>query len=139
MKGSTPEAKLAEVRRLNNDLRAGPGDAKAGKPIFAKHCATCHKLHGEGVTIGPDLTHANRRDRDFLLVSLVDPSNVIRAEFVSYAAEMLDGRVVTGIVVAQTDAELTFANAKGEKTTVRQADISALRASPTSLMPDDLY
>jgi putative heme-binding domain-containing protein len=42
--------------------------------LFRKHCATCHKLFDEGEAIGPDLTHANRKDRDYLLVSIVDPS-----------------------------------------------------------------
>ena len=40
--GRRPEEKLAEVRRLNNDLRAATGDAKAGRALFTKHCAACH-------------------------------------------------------------------------------------------------
>src|SRR5207253_1213898 len=74
----TPEEKLAEVRRLNNDLRAAAGDPSKGKVLFETHCATCHKLFGEGKDVGPDLTTANRGDRDYLLVSLVDPSAVVR-------------------------------------------------------------
>src|SRR5207245_7348349 len=50
----TPEEKLAEIRRLNNDLRAGPGDRTRGKDLFDKHCATCHKLFGAGGELGPD-------------------------------------------------------------------------------------
>src|SRR5262249_24079285 len=51
VRGATPEEKLAEVRRLNNDLRAGAGDAKAGRALFTKHCAACHRLDGEGGTV----------------------------------------------------------------------------------------
>jgi mono/diheme cytochrome c family protein len=75
---ATPEVKLAEVRRLNNDLRAGPGDTLRGRELFTKHCATCHRLFDQGGTVGPDLTHANHKDRDYLLVSTVDPSTVVR-------------------------------------------------------------
>ena len=56
IEAGTPEEKLAEMRRLNNDLRAGPGDRVRGKELFGKHCATCHKLFGEGGEVGPDLT-----------------------------------------------------------------------------------
>src|SRR5262249_40899716 len=35
----TPEEKLAEMRRLSNDLRAGPGNPGAGRELFRKHCA----------------------------------------------------------------------------------------------------
>src|SRR3954469_16824044 len=77
-RGATPEEKLAEVRRLNNDLRAAPGDPERGRALFLERCAACHRLFGEGGQVGPDLTHANRRDRQFLLVSLVDPGGVVR-------------------------------------------------------------
>ena len=58
----TPEEKLAEVRRFSNDLRAGVGDTAAGKVLYAKHCATCHKLFGDGGTVGPDLTLIEEND-----------------------------------------------------------------------------
>lgn len=57
LQGSTREEKLAEVRRLNNDLRAGQGDTLVGRAVFKKHCAVCHQLFGQGKKIGPDLTH----------------------------------------------------------------------------------
>jgi putative heme-binding domain-containing protein len=137
VRGTTPEEKLAEVRRLNNDLRAGTGDAKAGRVLFTKHCGACHRLNGEGGTVGPDLSYANR-NRDFLLVSLVDPSVVIRREYLSYTAETNDGRLVTGVITAQTAATVTLTNAKAEAATLRREEIVSLRESPVSLMPEGL-
>lgn len=136
---ATPEEKLAEVRRLNNDLRAASGNAKAGKTLFTRHCANCHKLHAEGGAVGPDLTFANRNDRDYLLVSLVDPSSVIRKEFLTYSAMLEDGRIVSGLIAEQTAEQVTFFNAKAEKVVVPRASILELRESTVSLMPDNLY
>jgi putative membrane-bound dehydrogenase-like protein len=138
VRGATPGEKLAEVRRFNNDLRAGPGDTTAGKVLFTKHCAACHRLDGEGGTTGPDLTHANRGDRDFLLVSLVDPSAVIRKEYSSFTAETHDGRLVTGVITAQTSTTVTLTNAKAEPTNLRRDEVASLRESPVSLMPEGL-
>ncbi len=136
---ATREEKLAEVRRLNNDLRAGGGNIEAGKEVYKKHCAACHQIFGEGTKLGPDLTTANRKDRDYLLISLVDPSVVIRKEFLSHVIQTVDGRVLNGLIVERNDAGLTIANAKNERVTLAVADIEELRESPVSLMPDDLY
>jgi putative membrane-bound dehydrogenase-like protein len=139
LQSATPEEKLAEVRRLNNDLRAGSGDAANGKLLFRKHCAVCHQLFGEGNRIGPDLTSANRKDRDFLLISLVDPSSVIRREYVSVVAEIRDGRLFTGLPVVRSDSTLVLADTKGERMEVRVEQIEQIQESPVSLMPENLY
>jgi putative membrane-bound dehydrogenase-like protein len=136
---ATREEKLAEVRRLNNDLRAALGNAASGKAVYQKHCAACHQLHGAGTKLGPDLTTANRADREFLLSSLVDPSGVIRKEYVSVVVRTTGGRVLTGLPVAREGGGLTLADAKNERTTLAAADIEELRESAVSLMPDDLY
>jgi putative membrane-bound dehydrogenase-like protein len=135
----TREEKLAEVRRLNNDLRAGPGDAEKGRALFKTHCGACHQLFGEGTKVGPDLTTANRQDRDFLLVSLVDPSAVIRKEYVGVIVQTADGQTVTGLPVSRADGGVTLVDAKGEKRVLSAGDIAEIRESSVSPMPEDLY
>ena len=135
----TREEKLAEVRRLNNDLRAAAGNADTGRSLFRQHCGACHQLFGEGAKVGPDLTTANRQDREFLLVSMVDPSSVIRKEYVAVVVETNAGRTLSGLPVARSDSTLTLVNGKGERQELPLADIAELRDSPTSLMPDNLY
>jgi putative membrane-bound dehydrogenase-like protein len=138
IRGGTPEEKLAEMRRLNNDLRAQAGNPAAGHLLFAKHCATCHRLFNEGNRIGPELTFANRHDRDFLLASLVDPSSVIRKEYLSYVVRTEDGQVLTGLVIAQTQGEIILLTAKNERATVARSKIESMTESPVSLMPENL-
>jgi putative membrane-bound dehydrogenase-like protein len=135
---ATPEEKLAVVRRLNNDLRAAAGNAENGKLLFREHCGKCHKLFGEGTAIGPDLTAANRGDRDFLLVSLVDPNSQVRKEFLSHVVQTVDGRVLTGIVVDESAAALILLDANNQRPTVNKNDIEAIEPSTVSLMPEGL-
>jgi putative heme-binding domain-containing protein len=134
----TPEEKLAEMRRLSNDLRAGPGNATTGRALFGKHCATCHKLFGEGEAIGPDLTHANRKDRDYLLVSIVDPSAVIRKEYLAYHVQTTDGRFLTGLLIEDTPSAVTLLDGKNQRTRISREKVEALTESPVSLMPEGL-
>ena len=117
-RGATREERLAEVRRLNNDLRAGPGDSTRGRRLFLDRCANCHRLHGEGETIGPDLTFANRGDRDFLLVSLVDPGGVVRKEYQASQLATRDGRVLSGLIVEQSPEAIVSERLPGPRTWV---------------------
>jgi putative membrane-bound dehydrogenase-like protein len=136
---ATREEKLAEVRRLNNDLRASAGDSLRGKALFTQHCANCHTLFGEGKKVGPDLTSANRQDRDYLLVSMVDPDSVIRKEYLSTIIVTMDGRTLNGLVTRQDDNAVTLVTNKSESITLQRADIAELKESQVSLMPSDLY
>jgi putative membrane-bound dehydrogenase-like protein len=135
---TTPEEKLAEVRRLSNDLRAGSGDARAGKVLFQQRCGTCHRLFNEGGTVGPDLTHANRRDRQYLLVSIIDPSAVIRKEYLASNITTKDGRILTGIIAGDRPGHVTLITATAERVQVSRGRIESIQDSPVSLMPEDL-
>jgi len=139
LESATREEKLAEVRRLNNDLRAASGNVDAGQAVFKKHCAACHQIFGEGTKLGPDLTSANRKDRDFLLISLVDPDSVIRKEYVSMIVVTKDGRVLTGLPTARNEAGVTLVNAKNEPVVIATGEIDEFHESPVSMMPVDLY
>jgi putative membrane-bound dehydrogenase-like protein len=134
----TPEEKLAEMRRLSNDLRAAEGKPSAGRVLFRKHCATCHKLFDEGESLGPDLTYANRKDREYLLASIVDPSAVIRKEYLAYVVQTKDGRSLTGLIAEQTPSAVTLLDAKNQRTKVLRNQIESIQESPVSLMPDNL-
>jgi putative membrane-bound dehydrogenase-like protein len=134
----TTEEKLADIRRLSNDLRAAPGRASTGHELFKKHCATCHVLFGEGTKIGPDLTTANRKDREFLLVSIVDPSVQVRKEYLVYAIETHDGRVITGCIADQNSSSITLVGPKNDRITVRRSEIAEMKEMPNSLMPERL-
>ena len=139
---TTPEDKLAVVRRFSNDLSLTrgkePGVPARGHQVYQQYCAACHVLFGEGGRIGPDLTTANRQDKDFLLTSLVDPSAVIRKEFLHYNVKMKDGRAFTGTVVEEGAAGVTFVNLANERTTLSRDAIASMEDSGVSLMPEGL-
>ncbi len=134
----TAEEKLAEVRRFSNDLRAGPGDVARGKALFTRHCGACHKLFGEGGAVGPDLTNTSRADTAWLLTSVVDPSAVVRAQYVPVAVRTDDGVVRTGIVAEQDGASLTLVDTRAERVRVPRDRVESVRDLPVSLMPEKL-
>jgi putative membrane-bound dehydrogenase-like protein len=134
----TAEEKLATVRRFTNDLRAAPGHAAAGKRLYFQHCGSCHRLFGEGGTLGMDLTAANRGDRYYLLTHIVDPSVFIRKEYMTMQARTRDGRVVTGLVAEEDNASVTLVGAGYERTRLAKSDLASLEESGISMMPEGI-
>jgi len=119
-------------------LRAASGSIAAGKIVFEKQCAICHKLFTAGKEIGPDLTKANRKDGNFLLVSMVDPNAQIRKEYLNHILVTADGRVISGLLVEQSPASVTLLDAKNQRTTVAREEIEELKVSPVSMMPEGI-
>jgi putative heme-binding domain-containing protein len=126
------------MRRLSNDLRAAAGDPDAGKALFQKHCATCHKLHGEGENIGPDLMIANRQDQAALLANIVDPSAVIRREYIAHIVVTTSGRVVTGLIAEQDAASVTLITPESKRVKLWREEIDELNESDISQMPEKI-
>jgi len=134
---ASSQQKIAEIRRVRFDLR-GSGDLQRGKTLFTKHCSACHQLFGEGKKLGPNLTTANRKDRDYLLESIIDPSRFIRKEYVASVVVTVNGRVLTGMIVEDTPSQIVLAGNKNERSTIRREDIEQSHNSPVSLMPDNI-
>ena len=54
-----------------------------GKAVFAKMvCSGCHRVHGQGAQVGPDLSfEGDKRDRDWLLAHFKNPSSMSPGSF----------------------------------------------------------
>lgn len=108
-----------------------------GRALFAKSCANCHVLFGSGKSAGPDLTGGNRRNLDYLLENILDPSATVAADFRMSVFEMKDGRVINGVTVEQTEKTLTV-QTQTDRVTIQRSDIEEQKISTLSLMPDGL-
>jgi putative membrane-bound dehydrogenase-like protein len=134
---STTAEKQKEMLRLGDLLKAGQADAKAGKLVFTNTCAKCHKLFGAGGNVGPDLTGYERSNKLYWIENIVDPSAVIREEYVTFIVETKDGRKLTGIIAEQDKQSLTLRDQEGRTKKISRDQIDDLHASPLSLMPED--
>ncbi|MGH7134455.1 MAG: L-sorbosone dehydrogenase, partial [Pirellulales bacterium] len=135
---ATPREKQGKIGAVQTMLAKASGSAAAGKPLALKHCGVCHQLFGEGNKIGPDLTTADRKNLAVFLPNVIDPSAVIRPEFVAYSAQTADGRVLVGLMADSNPETVTGLDAKTVRTTLARDEIEALEASPISLMPERL-
>ena len=137
---ATPEALEAAIakwkKELTDDVLAN-ADLENGAALFKKSCANCHKLYGEGGKIGPDLTGGNRANMDYLLGNVVNPSGEVPKQFTMSTIVLESGRLVNGVVVAETANTITVQTDKEQKV-VAVSDIAERVRTSKSLMPDGL-
>ena len=129
--------KLAKFR----DTEIG-GDAQRGRQIFFERtnlsCLRCHHIGKDGGEVGPDLSDVGlRRDRHYLVESIVDPNRAITEKFGTVIVETADGKSLTGIVLSEDESALHLINAEGQKFDVAKDSIDD-RRDGKSAMPENL-
>jgi putative membrane-bound dehydrogenase-like protein len=116
-------------------IRLAKADLGNGRALFNKTCSNCHVLFGSGKSAGPDLTGGNRRNLDYLLENILDPSATVAADFRMTVFEMKDGRVINGVVVEKTEKTLTV-QTQNDRLTIQKSDVEEQKTSNLSLMPE---
>src|SRR5207248_1056699 len=114
------------------------GDEKRGAEIFSRTCLICHMIKGRGAQVGPDLSSVGTRPKETLLVDILDPSRDVSPDFLSYTVETKQGETLTGLILAETAAQITLRRAQQPDETIARARIKTLKADGKSLMPDGL-
>jgi putative membrane-bound dehydrogenase-like protein len=136
---ATAGEKISRIRSINLIVtRGGLGNVENGHLLFQKHCAICHTLFGDGNKVGPDLTGADRKNREYLITQIVDPSAVIRAEYQAFNVETKDGRSLFGLVAESSPSAVTLVDSKNERFVIARSKIEEMTPSTTSLMPEKI-
>jgi len=119
-------------------IRKTPGDAKAGRLHFNKICAQCHKMHGEGQEVGPDITSNGRNDFELLLSNVFDPSLVIGAGYHATTVITAGGQSLSGLVVEDSPQRIVLKTQGGKLETIARGDVDEVIRSKVSYMPEDV-
>jgi putative membrane-bound dehydrogenase-like protein len=109
-------------------------DRSNGRLLFSTTCQKCHKLFGEGATIGPDLTGYNRAEVDYLLVKVVDPSSQIAKDYHMSTVVTKDDRLLTGIV--ERKPKQLIVQTATERIVLAESDVESVTDSSKSIMPE---
>ena len=108
-----------------------------GKALFQKNCANCHRLFGNGGTIGPEITGAQRTNIEYMLENLIDPSAAVAKDFQMELIQTDSGRIITGLVVDESELAITMQTAN-ERVVLPKSEVEERSVSKLSMMPDGL-
>jgi putative membrane-bound dehydrogenase-like protein len=128
----------AKVGRFAEVLAGGVGSPKPGRALFEERCARCHRLFEKGGNVGPDLTSFRRDDLEGMLTHIVHPEAEIREGYAGKVVELVDGSVVTGVVVEETAARMVVRGGDGRERIIPREEIESARPATKSLMPTGL-
>jgi putative membrane-bound dehydrogenase-like protein len=132
-------ARQEVIDRYEKAKLAEAPSPERGKALFKKVCSACHRLENEGTEVGPDLNSVlANKTVDTLLIDILDPSREVDPRYIEYVVTTNDGRVLTGMIAAETASSVTLRRAEKAEDTLLRSQIETIQATAKSLMPEGL-
>ena len=116
---------------------ASPVELARGRKLFeTEGCMNCHRIHGQGSRVGPDLTNVGaRRKRDDIEQSILDPSAEILPENRFIKLVTRDGTTVTGRILNEDTFSIQLIDSKEQLRSFQKSDLSSFEFLKKSPMP----
>ena len=139
---ATPEQRQKEIAVLSESLANPKGplvnfDPASGRKLFEQNCARCHVLYGQGGNTGPDLTGSDRKNLNYLLHNIIDPSGSVALAYRSSLISTEDGRVISGLVLTENENTIQVQTPEEVISLDRQI-IDEIKLTEKSVMPEGL-
>ncbi|MDZ4287632.1 MAG: PVC-type heme-binding CxxCH protein, partial [Prosthecobacter sp.] len=122
------------------ELMAMKGDPAKGQMSFMQAgCVACHRVKGQFIDFGPDLSQiGSKLAKDGLFTAILYPSAAIEHSFGGQQVTTKDGLTILGYIISDTDEALTLRTAGGAAQVIRKANITKCEELKQSLMPPGL-
>ena len=124
-------------------LLSRKGDRDRGAAVFktdAAQCAKCHVVRGQGKSVGPDLSEiGSKLTRAAMYEAILYPSAGVSHGFENWSVITVDGEMLSGLKLTETDKELVIQDKDGIKRTVAMEDVEEQKVQKLSLMPSGLH
>jgi len=117
------------------------GNWMNGRKLFFSEpaaCSKCHKVGGEGGTIGPDLSNLIFRDYASVLKDINEPSAAINPDHISYIVTLTTGETESGVLVKNSHEQVVLGQATGKDLVIPKEKVASMKASTISVMPEGL-
>lgn len=116
------------------------GNGWEGRNIFlynsTAQCVRCHSIGGEGGSVGPNLQEIGKTlSREQILQAMIEPSARIAPGYGNIALTLTDGQEVTGVLMKETEEELTLKTSAAEPLKVPISRIKSRENYPSGMPP----
>lgn len=139
----TEQLVTANPAQLAQEART-QGNIVRGAILFHQgniNCAKCHRPTSEQERLGPDLSRIDAAATDeYLIESILKPSQVIKKGFETTVIATSDGRVLSGMIVEQDAQRIVLRDSANleQPITLSRAEIDDIRPGSLSSMPEKL-
>ena len=120
------------------------GDPKIGEQLFfvdkgKAQCAKCHTVNRKGGRVGPALDRiAVRRAPEFIMESIVQPSQFVDPQYEAVQVVTGSGKAITGLRINETNFSIQLREENGRFHSFMKRDLEEFHVLEKSLMPDNL-
>lgn len=115
-----------------------PGDATKGRALVQGTCMICHRIKGEGQSIGPDLSGAGAMGVEALLHNILQPNEQLESGYYRHDITLKDGSMVSGFLSGENKGQLIIRQIGADERVIPRQDIASHEVSKRSLMPEGL-
>lgn len=128
---------------LGQGLEDYEGKIETGKRIYAAAlCGTCHRMKGEGGSMGPDLTQVHTRfKRNDLITAIFSPNDEISDQYAYTLLQLKEGKKAAGKILSETDDKIVLTPNPFDPTftvEIDKSEVVSRELSPVSPMPPNL-
>jgi len=135
MKDSAPLPPIDQLASLK-------GNIGAGKELFEGKatCSNCHIVKQLGKNVGPDLSEiGSKLSREAMYTAILDPSAGISHNYENFSVLTLDGQVISGLKVSETDQVIVIRTADAVDRRIPKTEVDVVKKSDKSIMPENLH
>jgi putative heme-binding domain-containing protein len=112
------------------------GDPAVGVKVYAaQSCGTCHKIDGEGVDLGPDLSHIGSLSATYLKQSIREPNVVVADRYRGVTVVLASGARIRGRLDSDTESSVQLHDMNGRPRSFPKSEVKELVRETDSLMP----
>jgi putative membrane-bound dehydrogenase-like protein len=131
---------LAEEQRFERyrALALAGGDVSRGRQQFLTHCSACHRVGGEGTSIGPVLDGVGAKGTEGLLRSILTPNAGVESGYRTLIVRTTDGEILDGFLASEDSDSILLRRKDREDLRLPRHQIESARFDRLSLMPEGL-
>ena len=130
------------VAYLQNVAEAGviglpAGDLAAGRRAFIENCSSCHRAHGVGEGLGPNLSvMTSQRSLESLVASVRDPDALVGRGYKLVRLRASEDEEITGLIKSEDAFSMQLQDDKGRLRSVNKSELRIVERLSGSLMPE---
>ena len=112
------------------------GDVAAGAEAFRMNCSDCHRAHGKGGSLGPNLNAiTTRRSLESIMASIRQPSVIIGRGFKPVRVVTSGGEEVQGVLKSEDAFSLQMLDGRQRLRGFQKTELQSLERLQQSVMP----
>ena len=114
-----------------------PGDLAAGRRAFIENCSSCHRAHGVGEGLGPNLSvMTSQRSLESLVASVRDPDALVGRGYKLVRLRASENEEITGLIKSEDAFSMQLQDDKGRLRSVNKSELQMVERLSGSLMPE---